>query len=217
MRFLCFHGRGTNAEIFKIQTASLRSALGSDHEFVFINGGFSVTDIPGLNAPNASQIRDRRAFVPLEEDPRVYHSIISELRAFILSKGPFDGLMGFSEGAGLAATIAAENSKRPFAKLRSIILFCSQDAIALESNPVRTLDPEIDGQLVDMPSTHIWSTSDNVASERPYKVSCLFNEDVREIVVHNLGHDIPGSRSETGMGETVIAIERTIERGKQFQ
>ncbi|KAH7413554.1 hypothetical protein DE146DRAFT_638025 [Phaeosphaeria sp. MPI-PUGE-AT-0046c] len=42
MRFLCFHGRGTNVEAFRDQAMKLREVLSDDHEFVFLNGNLSA-------------------------------------------------------------------------------------------------------------------------------------------------------------------------------
>ncbi|KOS22232.1 UPF0483 protein [Escovopsis weberi] len=122
MRFLCLHGRGTNAAIFKDQTAKICDAIGQDNDFVYIDGHVAADVVPGIGSITASRESDRFAFVPLGADPHVYRAFFAELRDFIEFQGPFDGLMGFSEGASIAMTMLAEDARRPYAHFK---LFCA--------------------------------------------------------------------------------------------
>ena len=157
--------------------------------------------------------------MPLGTKPSVYKAFFHDLREFIQTQGPFDGLMGFSEGASVAATLMVENSIRPFADLKCAVLFCALDTVdptrlLSETSAIRPLNPAEDGILVSVPTAHIWSVCDEVASGSSQKVSGIFEESAKEVLIHSLGHDIPGSRSDEYLHEAIRVIERTIERGK---
>lgn len=166
-----------------------------------------------------SKYGERLSFVPPNAEASVCRAFFLELRHFIETRGPFDGLMGFSEGASIVATVMAEDQRRPFARLKCAILFCTLatvDPILFYSkkSEIRFLDAAVDGVSVRVPTAHIWSNNDNVAQGAPQKVAELFDESTREDMIHNLGHDIPGSRSDEGVQEAIQIIERIIERGK---
>ncbi|KAF4589671.1 serine hydrolase FSH [Ophiocordyceps camponoti-floridani] len=222
MRFLCLHGRGTDADIFKSQTARLREALGPEHEYVFVNGNVRARARAGL-AADTTYGPQGRGFWPLddadeERTRRVYHDMI----AFIASRGPFDGLMAFSEGASVAATLLAElarpDSDEPIATFRCAVFFCGLPPLDLQlrksGRAVRMLDPAVDGVAVRLPTAHIWSGAGQVLPDAGRHLAALCDPDTREELIHDLGHQVPGSRSEQGLRQTVRVIERTLERAK---
>ncbi|KAI0509537.1 serine hydrolase FSH [Xylaria bambusicola] len=217
MRFLCLHGRGTNAEIFKSQTSCLREAISEGNEFVFINGRIQVDEIPGVSSVVKSRPSERLGFVPLPADAETYQAFFLEIQQLIRANGPFDGLFGFSEGAGVAVTLLVDDARRQFANFKCAVLFCALDTVSpddLNSSPsnLRLLDPETDRVLVTIPTAHIWSSRDKVANCASQRIADLFEPTVREVVVHELGHDIPGASCGEKVQDTVRAIERTIGR-----
>jgi predicted esterase len=146
---------------------------------------------------------------------------------YVHSNGPFDGVMGFSEGGIMAAMLLVEDARRPFAGFKCGILFSA--ALPLDPDVVRTeilrcIDPDTDGVVLHIPTALIveanlvrlrgqsplaplWCQKD--AQEALVQIC---DEKLREVVRHDLGHQIPGSKSMDGFLETVQAIERTIER-----
>ncbi|KAI1342768.1 hypothetical protein F5Y15DRAFT_268197 [Xylariaceae sp. FL0016] len=209
MRFLCFHGRGTNARIFEQQTARIREALGREHEFVFIDGPVAASPAVGLEKG------DDHYFQWVGGDWNQRHELYKDLIDFIESQGPFDSLMAFSEGGSVAAQMLIEDSCHHFGNFKCAVFF---------SAPI-PLDPELVARgiiveasrpaaLAGIPTAHIWSEAGEIypGAGREW-VSCC-DADMREEVVHNLGHEVPGSVTEEGFSQTLRAIERTIERAK---
>ncbi|EFX03892.1 ef-hand calcium-binding domain protein [Grosmannia clavigera kw1407] len=94
MRVLCLHGRGTSAAIFKSQTAAMRAKLDSSFVFEFVDGPFRCTPAPGIDTlfdsgtfawwPQESVMGIRAAHLWLDE--------------YMAAHGPYDALMGFSQG-----------------------------------------------------------------------------------------------------------------------
>jgi hypothetical protein len=149
--------------------------------------------------------------------------------------GPFSGLLGFSEGASVAATILIEDTRCHDSSLgiECAIFFCGAPPVMLGTNEsapcdIRAFDAKVDGVLVRIPTAHIWSESGDWFPGMGRDLAALCDKSLREDVVHALGHDVPGSTLSlplapgatgaspalpgTGWRESLRAIERTIEK-----
>ncbi|KAK3375713.1 serine hydrolase FSH [Lasiosphaeria ovina] len=246
MRFLCLHGRGTNAKIFEQQTARVLESLRRDHEFVFINGpapaeatagSYLLSEMISMNGnvsveASGSSVAvpwatrdDVRGFWPLhgggEADFRQLHH---ELAAFVHAHGPFEGVMGFSEGGGVAASLLLAD-KGGTLGFKCAVLFCATVPLDFGADGARPVGFFADDAAaaaaaaalegaVRLPSAHVYAASDAVSPGAGVKTMAFFREEAREQVVHALGHDVPGARSDEGVRETVRAIARTIERSR---
>ncbi|KAI0429433.1 serine hydrolase FSH [Xylaria sp. FL1042] len=213
MRILCLHGRGTNAKIFEMQTARIRQAIGRDHQFVFANG-----NVPTPPDAGAAAISDEY-YGYVGETSLQHKSLYYDLLDLVNSQGPFDGLMGFSEGGAVAAWMLIENAKYPltFGPLRCAIFFSA--AVPFHPDIIRTdimkpVDLAI-GEVIKIPTAHVWSNENDINSEKAMSLASLCDAKVRETFVHSMGHSVPGSKydSEALTGALRI-IERTIERAK---
>lgn len=99
-------------------------------------------------------------YLPDPADVGQYQDLISGLIDTVQGQGPFDGVMGFSEGGIVAATLLLEDARRPFANFKCGILFSAApplDPDDLRANVVRCLDPERDGVAIRVPTAHIYS------------------------------------------------------------
>ena len=154
-------------------------------------------------------------------DEEKFRHNYQDLRRFIQKQGPFFGLLAFSEGASIGATILIEDARRHGGSLgiKCAILFCAVPPLDLnldrnETASIRKLVPAVDGVLLRIPTAHIWSEGGDWFPGMGRELLALCDESTREEVVHSLGHDVPGSRSNKGLREAVRAIERTIEKAK---
>ncbi|KAI5238912.1 hypothetical protein E4T43_07096 [Aureobasidium subglaciale] len=120
MRFLCLHGMGTNSAIFAVQLGPILSRLeDAGHEFTFVDGLMecgSTEEIrsvfPGpylcyYNSPTLELVAAAFEYV---------HEIIEE-------EGPFDGVIGFSQGAALAASMLLQSAKQHKKPLFELAIF----------------------------------------------------------------------------------------------
>lgn len=101
MKVLCLHGMGTNGAIFEAQTASFRSFLPPHFTFDFLDAEHDSPAAEGIGevypapylcwypVPTRGSVTDAHEFV---------WDVIRE-------DGPFDAVMGFSQGAALAASV----------------------------------------------------------------------------------------------------------------
>ncbi|KAF1347665.1 serine hydrolase FSH [Delphinella strobiligena] len=105
MRFLCLHGKGTSAAILESQTAQFRCFLppsysGTEHAFDFIDAPLLSDPAPPVDHFYAGPFYSWYA-LPLTSELENAHEWLSNL---IQEKGPYDGVLGFSQGCALAAT-----------------------------------------------------------------------------------------------------------------
>uniref|UniRef100_A0A8H7N6W5 Serine hydrolase domain-containing protein n=1 Tax=Bionectria ochroleuca TaxID=29856 RepID=A0A8H7N6W5_BIOOC len=236
MRFLCLHGRGTCAQALEMQSSSLRNHL-EDHEFVFVNG--TVPTKP-VDADHSSRIMDEHyGYIMDGPDADQCRELLSTMIEFVHDNGPFDGVFGFSEGGMIAALLLVEDARRPFAGFRCGILFSAAppfdpDISQSTDNNIRALgmNPIEDGVIIKVPTAHIressppswlwrfsplaplWAKHDMGNPTRLNEAMIgLCDGGVREVFTHHdVGHDIPGTRSKMELAGALRAIERTIER-----
>lgn len=111
-RLLCLHGGGTSAMIFKIQTMRLASLLRPHFHLVYVNAPFPCP--PGLGVlPVFESAGPYYRWTPVNEGDDVARVRIAIRKAMIEDGDgmPFVGIMGFSQGAMLAAGILMEQSR----------------------------------------------------------------------------------------------------------
>lgn len=143
---------------------------------------------------------------------------VDALDAYIAAEGPFDAIMGFSQGAFLAATLLALKVKEnPHQQIMDPIFKC---AIFFSGNcpydPAACLrgeflDLNMEGEAIPIPTTHVWGSKDQVWPGRARKLSEICRTRGRTIYIHDGGHDIPGSKSKAAVTNIVHAIRRTVD------
>ncbi|KAJ3147272.1 hypothetical protein HDU86_008039 [Geranomyces michiganensis] len=133
MRILCLHGGGVNSAIFASQTAPLLAAMKQivDVEFIYLDAPYrSHRPYPGIerfwNGPFFSWWR-RWQRPSMVEVVFAIEYVLRQTRA----DGPFDGIMGFSQGAALVAEILTCQDKHllPHERFRFGILMCGSLAV----------------------------------------------------------------------------------------
>ncbi|KAI0144467.1 serine hydrolase FSH [Xylariaceae sp. FL1272] len=215
MRFLCLHGMGTNNKVFETQTAALRYALADSHTYEFAEGVISTEmhpDIGGIFPATDSYYHYFDA-----NSVQSCKKAMENLEGFIAIEGPFDGVIGFSQGAALAAAVMARRwQKDPVAEATNPIFKCAVffgaglpcDPAALEAGQVRGLSPDTDWGLIRVPTTHVWGREDS--SSHPPILAELCDPNLRQVYVHEGGHGIPGSQMSMELTNCVLVIKRSI-------
>ncbi|KAI1176831.1 serine hydrolase FSH [Nemania sp. FL0916] len=218
MRFLCLHGRGTNAEFFRHQMSSVCETLGDGHEFIFVDGSVPTTTPPpeGIMTQEVKIGGKRLGFWPLDNtNIDAYRAVCHGLSKFIDLQGPFDGFVGFCEGASVASTILAHDKEWPNSTVgvKCAIFFAGLPPLNLVT--ARRCDVALDGVLVRVPTVHIWDKESDPDGCQELADVCI--EASREVLNHDLGHGVPNLRSDPAWRKMIHAIERTIERAKDYE
>ena len=139
---------------------------------------------------------------------------------YITKEGPFDGVMAFSLGAALVATLMIRNSQQDLTQPRVAPLFkCAIflsggipfDNAALLQGKVQTLDAG-EGEIIQIPTAHIWGSNDVLSPGTSSVLSMMCSAQLRTILIHDGGHEVPGARSKDAVTAAVHVIRRSIDR-----
>ena len=132
--------------------------------------------------------------------------------------------MAFSQGAALAATLICQKaqdtsglSTNPTFKFA--VFLCGAipfDYAALLEGQVRRLDPDIDGELITLPTANVWGRNDKEWPGVSEKLSKLCQSSENVSYVHESGHEIPRAPKETVM-DMIRSIQSTMERSLLLQ
>eukprot|EP00667_Euglena_gracilis_P031726 EG_transcript_46650 len=128
-RVLCLHGHGCDSRIFRIQLMPVLSACRPDVDFVFLDGPQEADmTAPGLLALHRMWTSYGECLQKSGQGATIaaiffthgfivavflmgYEGVeagLQHVRTFLQTDGPFDGLLGFSQGANLATLLTAE-------------------------------------------------------------------------------------------------------------
>ncbi|GBP89340.1 Esterase GA18864 [Eumeta japonica] len=162
LRILAFHGYRQNGHIFKAKIGSFRKAVSKYAQLVFLSAPHRV-----VSEECGSGEEDSRAWWFNAEDnsfsgkclggPAIgFEDTLNLIEKTVNENGPFDGFMGFSQGACLVGLLAAMQQKSylsysfKFAILASG--FCSGSLVHKGF-----YDEEI-----NLPSLHVYGESDSI-------------------------------------------------------
>ncbi len=204
LKILCLHGYRTSGKILLMQTAAL--VYHCNIQCSFVDAPFEASGPPdslvakvypnehyyqwfGINSNNKGE--------ELEQS-------ILKIKKYITDHGPFDGILGFSQGASMVArlivSVAANdaNLNIKFAILVGgvaptdyIILVCFI-LIMLRCAHHHHFLPQ--DKKIAIPSLHVMGRADPLLAQSRALVQ-LFDEDSRTLMEHEEGHNIPSLRS----------------------
>ncbi|GAA6032756.1 hypothetical protein JCM8097_000776 [Rhodosporidiobolus ruineniae] len=229
-RILCLPGYTQSALIFSGRVGALRRALKDTADLVFVDPPH-VVEVP-TDSNSAAEMKDKfdsdvsadtpRAWWFGKTDPSDGHyrkfdkfdETLHYLRNILETQGPFDGVLGFSQGAACGAILTAllENPS-----LDPVFAASAQDAsVAWPHPPLKfailsagffPLDPKTSAYFDKKPKTptlHILGRGDTiVGEERSVPLTQAF-EDAR-VEWHDGGHHTPSKASWRNFIKAYIA------------
>lgn len=141
---------------------------------------------------------------------------LEDLEAYIKFAGPFDGLMAFSMGAVLGATLLVQRAqKKAVLPFRLAVFFCGGvpgDPSALDQGKSRLLDGALDGEVLHLPTAHVWGKNDARNPSWGPELAKLCSSQLATTFIHERGHDIPSWHDQASLERTVQCIQRTIDK-----
>jgi len=188
--------------VFRSRTGSLRKKLKSTCEFVFAEGPHQVAQ-PGAGdvrscggggeeeakrawwlapaAENQLRPRDTSTCVGVEASLQALEQVIHE-------EGPFDGVLGFSQGGAAAAILCAAIQTEQIA--------APQFRFGLFFGAFAPRDPTysvfIKSAALNLPSLHFYGEADNLVTEdRSSELHGFFDGGAALMISHPQGHCIP--------------------------
>lgn len=190
--------------MFARKSSALRKALGKlGYETVYLTAPVEVNgdDLPfetsaSTFSSDASSSSDFRSWWPYNISQADHYTIdraLETIKTSIINDGPYDGVIGFSQGAGLAgilcnciqniAPASANQGPFKFAILYSGFRAQPDELQHYYDTPIKT------------PTLHILGSLDTVVSEeRSMKLYNACAEDSRTLLHHPGGHFVPNSK-----------------------
>ena len=112
-KVLVLHGGGESADSIESQTNDLLSSLGSDYEFVY---GFIAT----ASTPEIWWDDPESKGQPTTDRDHA-KTMVDKLNAIVSNEGPFDGIMGYSQGAAAVPVYLSQVKTGTF---KWAVMFC---------------------------------------------------------------------------------------------
>ncbi|EHK44439.1 hypothetical protein TRIATDRAFT_223847 [Trichoderma atroviride IMI 206040] len=198
-RILCLHGGGTNARIFAAQCRVLRAALSSTFRLVFAEAPFpsrpgpDVVSVYGTWGPFKSWLRLQDDDAPGLDSVDIVEAVDASLADAMIgddalgATGQWVGLLGFSQGAKMAASLLLRQQARAtfsrhsrISTFRFAVLFAGRaplvaldnslqlvggylaDAVQISSSAVANKLSMVDDDdhLLRLPTIHVHGLSD---------------------------------------------------------
>ncbi|KJE94170.1 dihydrofolate reductase [Capsaspora owczarzaki ATCC 30864] len=210
LRILCLHGYTQNATVFRERTGSLRKALKGVAELFY------------LDAPHKLRPADEDRF-PVEDDGqslawwipdlphrttfRGFDESIAYVQAHCQREGPFDGILGFSQGAAMTAVLCSQASAAAGAEQAAQGAATPRFRFAMMFAGFPVKDPTYQHfyeKQIHIPSLHVYGESDGIiAPHNSKRLADLFDNSV--VHVHVGGHFLPSQASMRGVYLDFIA------------
>lgn len=200
LRILCFHGYLQNAKEFAGKMGSLRKALKSRAELIFVQAPHHVDAQQSISDP---AVADARAWWSWE-DPDVagrpslassYTGVEGSLQAAaeaMAEHEPVDGFLGFSQGAALTSLLLAQYQKQG---KETKIKFAMLAGAFLPKDP--RYAQMMTTNLVRTPTLFIYGEKDQlVPPQRTEELIATFDPDSVHRFVHSGGHMVPTCTGE---------------------
>jgi pimeloyl-ACP methyl ester carboxylesterase len=155
MKILALHGHGTSGAILRSQlTPLMQLATDRNYDFVFVDGDYECEKAPALST-----------FVPgpflcytKDYSPAAIRDVHDLIDSVIEEQGPFDGIVGFSQGAAMALSYLMQRRiESPFdSPFKFAVFFSTIAAMSADdsycSSIVSSLGPSERKALADFPN-----------------------------------------------------------------
>ncbi|KUJ13196.1 uncharacterized protein LY89DRAFT_687410 [Mollisia scopiformis] len=205
-RILCLHGSGSSAEIMETQIANIRSLLPSTYVFDFLDAPIecdAAAELEGLFPGPYYCFFDKYSEEEMQKAIEFVHEVVEE-------DGPYDCVMGFSQGASVAAAyIAQQQLQGPFKEVsfKLAVFLCA----ALVPPQITTNEPLSNAigalGLIDIPTVHVIGRKDPCQAQSLGLVkSCT--SSMAQVLLTDGGHDVP--RDAINAKKIALGIERVI-------
>ncbi|XP_072231546.1 esterase OVCA2 [Leuresthes tenuis] len=201
LRVLCIHGYRQNGSSFREKTGALRKLLKKQVELVYLSAPLPVKqDIPGNennSVPGAGRDEDPRGWWFSDIQAQSFSAqqqcdeslgldeSMSAVREAVIVQGPFDGILGFSQGAAFVAMLCSLQEQRlePEFSFRFAILVAGFRSACMEHQRFYSTPLQI-------PSLHVFGLEDRVIPGNMSRELLPFFQDT-QVLIHPGGHFVP--------------------------
>ncbi|XP_031282683.1 uncharacterized hydrolase C22A12.06c [Pistacia vera] len=201
-RFLCLHGFRTSGKIFKIQSEKWPQQVLEKLDLVFPDAPFpsqGKSEVEGIfDPPYYEWFQFNKEFTEYIN----FDDCLAYIEDFMIKHGPFDGLMGFSQGAILSAGLIGLQAKgvalTKVPKIKFLIIIGGAKFKSQSVAEIAYASP------IQCPNLHFLGEQDFL---KPYGLQLLESCVDPVIINHPKGHTIP-RLDEKGLQTMLSFIER---------
>ncbi|XP_034463066.1 esterase OVCA2 [Hippoglossus hippoglossus] len=207
LRVLCVHGYRQNGGSFREKTGALRKLLKKHVELVYVSAPHSVHQVRSEEAPEKEsgsgpvpggdedprgwwfsdvQARSFSAQQQCEESLGLNESV-TVVREAVKVQGPFDGILGFSQGAAFVAMLCSlqEQKLEPEFNFRFAVLVAGFPSACKEHQKFYSAPLQI-------PSLHVFGLEDRVIPDNMSR-ELLPSFQQPQVLTHPGGHFVPAA------------------------
>ncbi len=196
LKLLVLHGLRQNGESLRARTRPLRHALADIADLTYVTSPLQYSPRGATRAEILATLGEipeypmQRAWWLASEDTIDYEGFdtsLHYLEAIFREQGPFDGVIGFSQGGALTAVLAA---------MLPHPVFTFRFAICISSFPSRAPAHAqyFEPRRIKLPTLHVLGLNDTmVAPDRSIKLFEAFDPTTSTLVKHDSGHFVPGA------------------------
>ncbi|KAM5575487.1 hypothetical protein ABKV19_014446 [Rosa sericea] len=204
-RFLCLHGFRTSGLILKTQLGKWPESVLKNFDLDFLDGPFPAqgkSEVEGIfDPPYHEWFQFNKEFSEYTN----FDECLEFIEDYMIKNGPFDGLLGFSQGAILSAALPGLQAKglalTKVPKIKFLIIIGG----AKFKSP--TVAENAYSSPIQIPSLHFLGETDFL---KPYGLELLENCVDPTVIHHPKGHTIP-RLDEKGL-ETIMSFIETIQK-----
>ncbi|CAG9535705.1 unnamed protein product [Cercopithifilaria johnstoni] len=217
LKILCLHGYQQNATVFRSKSGSFRRPMKKYADFVFMNAPHEVEwEHASETESDAACVApadcrgwwyvSQRFHTRKVKDHEGFEESVQAVVDFARKEGPFDGLLGFSQGATLAFLLSALKRKEDVnIDFRFLILISGFPSRNLEHQKLNEMAQS------NLPCLHVYGEADKVVShELSAKLVELFDKDMIVVVEHPGGHMMPNMSKYKGMIDKFFKIVKSV-------
>ncbi|KAM7398138.1 hypothetical protein PAMA_006156 [Pampus argenteus] len=208
LRVLCIHGYRQNSSSFREKTGALRKLLKKQVEFVYVSAPHSVQHV---NSEAPDKEKSSGSAPGGDEDPRGWWFSDTQARSFsaqqqceeslgldesvavvkeaLKVQGPFDGILGFSQGAAFVAMLCSlqEQNLEPEFCFRFAILVAGFRSACREHQKFYNAP-------IQIPSLQVFGLEDRVIPDNMSR-ELLPSFQNPQVLTHPGGHFVPAASS----------------------
>ena len=196
LKVLCIHGYRQNDKIFRERSGGFRKLFKRYIDFTFVSAPHSIPEPENLARAEGEQERgwwfsrpgDSYNALDNTDICTGYRDSLKVIREKIASEGPFDGVLGFSQGASFLSLLCPLRNDPPSGVSFKFAIFIAgfRSKVAPHANIYK--------EPIDCPSFHIIGSTDGVIPTQSSEE--LFSSFVNGTAYrHDGGHYIPASPS----------------------
>ncbi|KAL3728680.1 hypothetical protein ACJRO7_033286 [Eucalyptus globulus] len=190
-RILCLHGFRTSAKILETQIHKWPESVLEKLDLVYLDAPYPSTGQSGVEGifdpPYFEWFQANQDFTEYEN----FEECIAFIEDFMVKNGPFDGLLGFSQGAMLAATLPGMQAEglvlTKVPKIKFLILIAGAK-LGGSTYGAPPLAANAFSSPVKCPSLHVIGENDFLKPESIAQLD-LFVDPI--VLHHPKGHTIP--------------------------